>query len=288
MVDPAALAAFEAARPRLAALAYRMLGMVSDAEDVVQETYLRWHAADHDAVRSPDAWLMTACSRIAIDHLRRAKQERDAYVGPWLPEPLVVESSDPTTLAESVSMAFMMVMERLTPEERAAWLLHEAFDFAHAEVGQMLGKSSVAVRQLVSRGRRHLDAAKPRFAVDRAQAEALAAQFLGAVATGDLAALTQLLAADATLHSDGGGKVSAARHDVRSAEHVARFLIGVSSKMPADLTVRAVTLNGAPSVLLRAAGRSVGTMTLGLDQGRVITVYIVRNPDKLARLDQLA
>src|SRR5262245_20436968 len=169
--DP--VATFEAERPRLRALAYRMLGTLGDAEDAVQDTYLRWHRTDRAAVRTPQAWLVSACTRICIDRLRRARTERAAYIGPWLPEPMIVEPQEsPTTLDETLSLAFLVVLERLSPSERAAWLLHEAFEYDYPEIARALEKSEAACRQLVSRAKRHLREARPRFAPDRSQADA--------------------------------------------------------------------------------------------------------------------
>ncbi len=284
MREDEVLSAFEAARPRLFALAYRMVGLVEDAEDIVQETFLRWQSTEHAPVRSADAWLLTACTRIAIDHLRRVQAERNAYVGMWLPEPVESESMDATVLSESLSVAFLVLMERLTPEERAAWLLREAFAIEHDEVARILGKSSVAVRKLVSRGRRHLQGSTPRFRPDTRQAEALAARFLNAVTVGDLEGLITMLAPDATLRSDGGGRVPSALNVVSGAERVARFLVGVAAKLPPDVTATRATLNGGPGVILSVRGGVAGTLALEMSAETVRRVFIVRNPDKLSRL----
>jgi RNA polymerase sigma-70 factor (ECF subfamily) len=284
--DP--VATFEAERPRLRALAYRMLGTLGDAEDAVQDTYLRWHRTDRSSVRTPQAWLVSACTRICIDRLRRARTERAAYIGPWLPEPMVVEPQDSPTLDDTLSLAFLVVLERLSPAERAAWLLHEAFEYDYPEIARALDKSEVACRQLVSRARRHLKAARPRFAPDRALADALAARFARAAASGDRAALMAMLAPAAELWSDGGGKALAALNVITGADRVARFMIGVTRKQPAGLHRTFARINGMPSLIARLGGRPYFTLSLDIVEGRIAGIYIVRNPDKLRRLPAVA
>ncbi|HJQ55810.1 MAG TPA: RNA polymerase sigma factor SigJ [Vineibacter sp.] len=288
MADAAALddpvATFEAERPRLRALAYRMLGTMGDAEDAVQDTYLRWHRTECAAVRTPQAWLVSACTRICIDRLRRARTERSAYIGPWLPEPMIVETGDSPTLDDTLSLAFLVVLERLSPTERAAWLLHEAFEHDYAEIARALDKSEAACRQLVSRARKHLKDSRPRFAPDRAKADALAARFASAVASGDRAALMALLAPEAELWSDGGGKALAALNVIRGADRVMRFMVGISGKQPAGLRTRPARLNGMPGLIGTVGGAPQFTLSLDVVEGRIAGVYIVRNPDKLRHL----
>jgi len=280
--DP--VATFEIERSRLRALAYRMLGTLGDAEDAVQDTYLRWHRTDRRTVRTPQAWLVSACTRICIDRLRRARTERDAYVGPWLPEPMIVETENSPTLDDTLSLAFLVVLERLSPAERAAWLLHEAFDYDYREVANALDKSEEACRQLVSRANRHLKAARPRFAPDRAQADALAMRFAQASLTGDRAALMEMLAPDAELWSDGGGKAVAALNVITGADRVMRFVIGVTRKQSSTMHRTPARINGMPGVIGRLHGVPLFTWSLDIVDGRVAGIYIVRNPDKLKRL----
>ncbi|MCW5749213.1 MAG: RNA polymerase sigma factor SigJ [Alphaproteobacteria bacterium] len=278
------VATFEAERPRLRALAYRMLGTLGDAEDAVQDTYLRWHRTDRAAVRTPQAWLVSACTRICIDRLRRARTERAAYVGPWLPEPMVVETPDSPTLDDTLSLAFLVVLERLSPAERAAWLLHEAFEVDYPEIARALDKSEPACRQLVSRARRHLKAGRPRFAPDRATADGLAARFAGAAASGDRVALMALLAPEAELWSDGGGKAVAALNIIRGADRITRFMIGVTRKQPAAMRRVPARLNGMPGLIAYLNGAPYLTLALDIVDEHIAGGYIMRNPDKLRHL----
>ena len=281
---------FELQRPFLRGLAYRMLGSLADADDVVQETYVRWQAADRAAVASPRAWLVTTCTRLAIDELRSARRRREAYVGPWLPEP-VVEGALPgeaAELAESLTVAFLLLLERLAPVERAAFILHEALDLPHGEVAAALGKSPAASRQLVSRARRRLPGGRrraPRPAPDRAEQARRAEVFFAALRAESVEGLVALLAADAEAHSDGGGRAVAARRVVRGAARVARLLAGAYRKRWPGTEARAVAINGRPGLLLMHAGRVMSALSLDLDAaGLVRAVYTVRNPDKLARV----
>jgi RNA polymerase sigma-70 factor (ECF subfamily) len=283
----AASAQFEPERGRLTRLAYRMLGSQSEAEDAVQDTYLRWHRAERGAVRQPAAWLTTACVRICIDRLRAAKAEREAYTGPWLPEPLVLDATTPADLADQLSIGLMLVLERLTPPERAAYVLHEAFDYDHDEIARALGRSQTACRQLLSRARRHVRDNRPRFAADRARAEELARRFSLAVASGQVGAFADILAADAKLISDGGGKALAALNVIDGADRVARFLIGVNRKQPAGWRAVAAEINGAPGTIGYVDGKPYFALSLEIAGGLVRAVHIVRNPDKLGHLPPL-
>jgi RNA polymerase sigma-70 factor (ECF subfamily) len=290
-VDAAANDAFAAARPRLIALAYRMLGSMGDAEDAVQETFIRWHGADKAAIRTPAAWLTTACTRLCIDRLRKAKAERAAYVGTWLPEPVAVEPPEDEALGESLSLAFLVMLERLSPAERAAYLLHDVFESDYAAVAAALGKSEQACRQLVSRARKNLGVPesapkpKPRFAADPAHAEELAGAFVAASRAGDTKRLMAILAEDAELWSDGGGKAAAALNVIHGADRVARFVIGVRSKQDPALRVVFRPVNGRPGVVGYVGARADFALALEPGKsGRIGAIYIVRNPDKLARL----
>jgi RNA polymerase sigma-70 factor (ECF subfamily) len=276
-----ALAIFEAHRPRLFGLAYRMLGAVSDADDVLQDARLRWLAADHAAIENAEAYLVTIVSRLALDQLGSARARREVYVGPWLPEPV---ATAPAVDAHDLSLAFLHLLERLSPPERAAFLLAEVFDYSHAEVAQVLGKSEAACRQLAARARAHLREERPRLVDGGAHARMLAA-FVAACASGELAALERLLRDDVVVVSDGGGKVSAATRPVRGAGRAARMLVGLVRKGGAGLVPEPVVLNGVPSLLLRdATGRIDNAIVLDVADGRIASVYIVRNPDKLASL----
>lgn len=282
---------FAAARPRLIALAYRMLGSMGDAEDAVQETFIRWHGADRAAIRTPAAWLTTACTRLCIDRLRKAKAERAAYVGTWLPEPVALEPPDDEALGESLSMAFLVMLERLSPSERAAYLLHEVFEQDYAAIASALGRSEPACRQLVSRARKNLGMPersarrKARFTADAAHAAELAGAFVAAAHAGDTARLTAMLAEDAELWSDGGGKALAALNVVRGADRVARFFVGIRDKQDPELTLQFRPVNGRPGVVGHVGARADFALALEPGEGgRIAAVYIVRNPDKLARL----
>lgn len=274
---------FERARPRLWGLAYRMLGSAADADDAVQDTYLRWQAAGLDHIDTPEAWLTTVCTRRAIDMLRAARRARTDYVGPWLPEPVIApEAGAELELAESLSTAFLLLLERLSPTERAAYLLREVFDYAYADVAASLNKSEAACRQLVSRARRHVGHDRARFAPPPERRQDLLESFLGAMQSGSVENLATLLSEDAELWSDGGGKVLAARNVIHGANNVARFLHGVWQRVWAEQDVRRVAVNGGAGLLLGARGTLESVVTFGIaPDGRIGAIYVVRNPDKL-------
>ena len=280
--------AFTEHRPLLFSIAYRMLGSVMDAEDMVQETFLRWQQAPAAEIGDPRAYLATTVTRLCIDHLRSARVRREQYVGPWLPEPLVSpetgDLAENAALAESLSVAFLLLLERLSPTDRAALLLHDVFDYDYNEVGRILAKSAATCRQIVHRARERVASGKPRFNATPEQAEQVTGQFLHACSAGDLQGLMLLLAPDAALWSDGGGKAAAARNVVVGADRVARFLLGGLRKTPDLLTPQPAILNGRPGVITYADGRPAFTLSLDVDNGRVQTIYIVVNPDKLAAL----
>lgn len=283
---------FTAARPRLIALAYRMLGAMGDAEDAVQETWIRWHGADRATIRTPAAWLTTACTRICIDRLRKAKVEREAYVGTWLPEPVAVEAPEDGVLGESLSMAFLVMLERLTPAERAAYLLHDVFEQDYPAVATALDKSEPACRQLVSRARKSLNVKdeegakpKPRFQADPTRAEELATAFITAARAGDSKRLMAMLAEDAELWSDGGGKAIAALNVIHGADRIVRFFAGIRTKQDPGIALRYQPVNGRPGIVGFVGARIDFALALEpAESGRIGAVYIVRNPDKLARL----
>ncbi len=283
---------FEEHRPVLTGVAYRMLGRVADAEDVVQDAWLRWSAADRDDVQQPRAYLVRITTRLAIDRLRQLQSRREAYVGPWLPEPLVTDfghtvpdTAERAVLAESVSFAVLVVLESLSPLERAVFVLREAFGFPFAEIATALDRSEAAVRQLAGRARRHVEERKPRFDVDPDERRALTERFLAAASGGDLDSLMSLLAPDVRLVGDSGGKAKAPLRVIETADKVGRFLAGAAQKgVAAVVDYRFVELNGAPALLVLADGRPDSVFQLEVVDGRIQCIYIVRNPDKLTGL----
>ena len=294
-------ATFEPHRRRLLGLAYRMLGSMADAEDAVQETYLRWHATDRDRVSDPRAFLMTTTTRICLDMLTSARARREEYVGPWLPEPVVdtagLAPDSRTELAEDLSIALLLILDQLSPLERGAFLLHDVFDFSFSEVGAALERSEAACRQLASRARAHVRAARPRGAthlpprtgqVDEKHAKLMSA-FAAATASGDLDALTQMLASDVRIVTDGGGKVRSALEVIEGADRAARFLVEVTRKRPGawwrdDFTVRFATVNDLPGVIVDAPEGTVQTTAFEIEDDVIRALYVVRNPDKLRHL----
>ncbi len=270
---------FLAARPMLFALAYRMLGSSSEAEDVLQEAWLR--ASTAKDVKNAEAWLTTVVTRLCLDVLGSARVRREEYVGPWLPEPIVTEGPEQAAeLADSVSLAFLVLLEELSPAERAAFLLREVFRFDYAEVGSMLDRSETSCRQLVSRAHKHVDERRTRFTADRARAQELSLSFLSACQTGDLGTVTSMLAADAVLISDGGGKVSAARRPINGPDHIGRFLIGVLQKVP-TATYKVATVNGEPGVVSYLDGKVLNAVAVEVVDDLITGIRIVSNPDKL-------
>lgn len=278
--------AFEANRSRLKRLAYRMLGSVSEAEDVVQDAWLRWRGAG-EGVTDPAAWLVRATTRLCIDRLRAAKVEREAYRGPWLPEPLIEPlAEDPVERAEAVSIAFLLALERLSPLERAVFLLHDVFDQDYAEIAGTLERSEAAVRQLASRAREHVRSAKPRFVVDQAKAVQLAQAFMAASAAADFKTLAGLLAEDAIMVTDGGGKRKAALRVLVGRGDIVGLIKGLSWRTgQTDLGAFEVArVNGLPGFILRLSdGLAVMAFEPG-DDGQIAAIYNIRNPDKLTHL----
>ncbi len=281
--------AFVELRPLLFGVAYRMLGSATEAEDVVQECYLRWRRVPDEDVGSPRAFLTAVVTRLCIDHLRSARVRRVTYVGPWLPEPLVTEAmpdaDERAELAESVTMAFLVLLESLTPLERAAFLLREVFGSPYPEVAGILGRSEEACRQLVARARRAVGERRRRFEADRERGRELAERFLAACASGDTAGLIELLTEGVVLVSDGGGRVSTARRPVVGREHVARFLMGLTRRGPArGVTVRVTEVNRDPGAIVSAGGAPVAVIVLEPEGARIGAVRIVLNPEKLRAL----
>jgi RNA polymerase sigma-70 factor (ECF subfamily) len=271
-------------RPYFFTVAYNMLGSVMDAEDVVQEAYLRWERAGAVA-ESPKAYLTAVVTRLCIDFLRSAKVRRETYVGPWLPEPLVMAVSpnveEDVTLSETLSLAFLVLLESLSPTERAVFLLRQVFDYDYAEIAAIVGKSEANCRQMMRRARQHIEAGKPRYDVPLKQQEALVAQFAEACVAGDLEGLINLLAEDIEVWSDGGGKVVAARKVVYGREMVARFLLGIMRLAPDNAESQFALINGQLGIVARVHGRPVLVMALEVGNGRVQTIRNILNPDKL-------
>ncbi|GGW11583.1 RNA polymerase sigma24 factor [Streptomyces capoamus] len=291
MTDDLATDVFEEHRPLLMAVAYRMLGRVADAEDVVQDAWLRWYRADRAQVREPRAYLVRVTTRLAVDRLRQVQSRGEAYVGPWLPEPYLTEftgtapdSADRAELADTVSLAVLVVLESLSPLERAVFVLREAFGYPYAEIAALLDRAEPAVRQLAGRARRHVAERRPRYEADPVRRRDLTERFLAAAAGGDLAGLLSLLAPDARLVADSGGKAKAPLRVLHTADKVGRFLIGVARPVAADLSFRPVQVNGGPALLVLSDGKPHTLFQVDIADGRITTVYLVRNPDKLRHL----
>lgn len=274
---------FESERARLCSLAYRMLGSMAEAEDVVQDAFLRWRAEDDSLIESPGAYLTTIVTRLCFDVQKSARARRESYVGPWLPEP-VGGSEEPSRDPQSISLAFLVMLETLSPLERAAFLLAEVFDCSHAEVGRILERDEAACRKLVSRAKAHVLERKPRFAPSREAHERVLAGFLMTCATGDVAGLSRMLAADVTAWNDGGGRVHAALKPVHGPDRVARFVLGVLKKGSRDLGATIADVNGWPCIVLRDGDRVVSITDVETDGERIFAIRSVLNPDKLRRV----
>jgi RNA polymerase sigma-70 factor (ECF subfamily) len=284
---------FEKLRPLLFAIAYRILGSVTEAEDAVQETWLRYESSPTQPT-SPKAFLSAVVTRVSIDMLRSARARRETYVGQWFPEPLLTDPyEDPARsaeLADSVSMAALLLLERLTPLERAVFVLREVFGFAFPEIASAVGRSEAACRQLAARARRHMDAGRPRFEADRREREELATRFFDALRDGDIDGLKELLAADVEMVADSGGKAPALARSVFGADNVARVLVSVFPLLiKIDARVEPCALNGQPGAIVRDRdGKVVGTLTLDVLGGRIQTIRSVANPEKLEHVGPVA
>jgi RNA polymerase sigma-70 factor (ECF subfamily) len=282
-------AVFEEHRHLLFAVAYRMLSTVADAEDVVQDAWLKWSAADRSDVADPKAYLVRIATNLALDRLRSARSQRESYVGPWLPEPLLTtpDIAEDVTMTESVSMAMLVVLETLTPLERAVFVLREVFGFSYAEIATAVDRSEVSVRQLGHRAREHVHARRPRFETGSEQRREVTERFFAATLGGDLNRLMEVLAPDVTLWTDGGGKVRAALRTIEGADKVARWLTAVSARpyagvQPADMTFDTAEINGVPGVVIIGPAGPIGVFTVDVaDDGRVAAIHLVANPDKL-------
>ncbi|MCX8475792.1 MAG: sigma-70 family RNA polymerase sigma factor [Sphingomonas sp.] len=281
MTDDAA-ASFDPLRPRLTRIAYRMLGSVADAEDVVQDAFLRWMGADRKAIREPEAFLRRVVTRLCLDQLKSARARRETYVGPWLPEPVVEEEAE----ADDVTLPLMLALERLSPLERAAFLLHDVFGLPFDEIAETIGRDAAAARQLASRARTHVRAARPRFDLPKEKGLEIAAAFFHASRSGDMTSLRGLLADDVSVYSDGGGKVHAGLRPILGIEDVmklhgslARFFAKEMSRVE-----RWGMINGLPGFVTREPGGLLQTTALAIEDGKIIGIYIMRNPDKLRHL----
>lgn len=282
---------FQTHRPRLLALAYRLLGSRADAEDVVQDAWLRWANTDTDTIRDAEAWLVTATTRLGLDRLRALKRERLQYIGPWLPEPLEITlepdtSTDPAqafALADEVSVAFLSLLEQLGPEERAAFLLKEAFDHSYQQIGELIGHSEANCRQLVHRAKQRLQAGRPRFQAAPDQHRKLLARFMEAAQRGDSEAIQALLHANATHVSDGGGVVTATVRPLLGAERIGRLYWAIARR-GAALPARLGYVNGELAILRFAHGKLASFTTVEVDGDRIVALYSVLNPNKLPLL----
>jgi RNA polymerase sigma-70 factor, ECF subfamily len=274
--------AFEAHRPLLFSIAYRMLGSATEAEDVVQDAWLRARQDEHAEVRSPRAYLATIVTRLCIDHLRSAERTRMVYPGPWLPEPLAEPNQESALLASSLSTAFLVLLEKLTPTERAVFLLREVFELDFDDIAKAVDKSPANTRQILTRARARLQEPRRRFTVPRRESEQIVRRFRHAVGTGDVDELMAMLHADATLVSDGGGKAAAAMRPVLGADRIAKFILGYADKAHwSESDFELVTINGTPGLLMRHALAGDGTFSFDIEDGRIRAIYVVRNPDKL-------
>ena len=280
---------FSEYRKLLFAIAYRLLGSAADAEDVVQDAWFKWSGADRSRVSDPKAYLARIVSNLAVERLRSTRRQRETYVGPWLPEPILTQAdaAEDVATAESVSLAMLVVLETLSPLERAVFVLKEVFDFSYPEIAEAVDRSEPAVRQAGHRARNHIQARRPRFETDRAKKRAVTERFFAASTGGDINELMDLLAPEVTLWTDGGGKVRQAMRPIIGAPNVARWLAGTVQRPYegveiADMTAEVVDINGGPGIVIRGAGRIIATLTVDLDaNGKIETIHNVANPDKL-------
>jgi RNA polymerase sigma-70 factor (TIGR02957 family) len=279
---------FVAHRSLLFTVAYEMLGSAADAEDVLQESWLRWAEVDQSQVRDPRAYLIRVVTRQALNRLRTVSRRREEYVGEWLPEPLLTspDVAEDVELAESVSIAMLTVLETLGPTERAVFVLRDVFDMSYAEIAQAIGKSAATARQIARRAREHVAARRPRVRVSRSEQQAVVERFLRALRTGELQELMEIMSPDVVLIADGGGLAGAARVPIHGAERVAK-LLARANRVLATLEMRTILLNGAPAGRIEIDGEPTA-VSLVVENGRVTRIYVMRNPRKLTRLDQTA
>ncbi|SCY17248.1 RNA polymerase sigma-70 factor, ECF subfamily [Streptomyces sp. 136MFCol5.1] len=280
---------FHKHRNLLFSVAYRLLGIAADAEDAVQDAWIKWSSADRSQVADPKAYLTRIVSNLSLERLRSTRYKRETYVGPWLPEPILTsgDTAEAVTDAESVSMAMLVVLETLSPIERAVFVLKEVFDFSHAEIAEAVERSEAAVRQAAHRAREHVRARRPRFTTDRPRQREITERFFAAATGGDVNALMELLSPDITLWTDGGGKVRQALRPVVGAQTVAAWFAAIGTVTyqgvePADMNAELVEINGGPGMLFSGSGRVIATVTFDFDaDGRITSIHNVANPDKL-------
>jgi RNA polymerase sigma-70 factor (ECF subfamily) len=288
MIDQS-LSLFEEHRGLLFGIAYRMLGSVTDAQDMVQESYLRWQQAGDEPIRSPRAWLTTVVTRLCISHLQSARVKREAYVGSWLPEPLVDEQAgdpaDASQLADSLSLAFLVLLETLSPTERAVFILREGFDCEFSDIARIVEKSEANCRQILARARKRIDERRPRYDVARTDAEKLVASFVAAMRNGDVESLVASMSDDVVLVLDAGGKPGALLRPIHGAEPIARVMINVLRRIgPEPGEVRPATINGLPGFVRFQDGQAQGVLAFGIADGRIKALFSITNPDKLRHL----
>jgi RNA polymerase sigma-70 factor, ECF subfamily len=280
---------FDQYRGLLFSIAYRMLGSVSDAEDMMQETFIKWQEVTDENIRSPRAYLVTILSRLCINHLQSAQVQREEYIGVWLPEPIITDSGDgPFNLIkvdESISMAFLVLLERLTPTERAVFLLREVFEYEYGEIGSIIRQSEVNCRQILKRARQHIAALRPRFEIAKSNHDALLESFLKAIGTGELSGLVALLADDVVLRSDGGGKGVAVPNEIRGIDKVGRGILGGMSRLlPRNLIRKLARINGEPGLINYLDGRPHSVLTIEVSGNRISSLHVITNPEKLKHL----
>ncbi len=283
MASGNAAATFDPLRPKLIRIAYRMLGSVADAEDVVQEAFLRWLDADRDAVREPEAYLRRVVTRLCLDHLKSARHRRETYIGPWLPEPVVEAAEDEI---DDVTLPLMMALERLSPLERAAFLLHDVFGVSFEEIAETIGREAATCRQLASRARAHVRAERPRFHMPKERGLEIAAAFFAASRNGDMHELQSLLAADVTMYSDGGGKRPASRRPIVGFDDVMQFHASLARLFARKMSqiVRYGLINGLPGFVTIEPDDTLQTTALQVEDGKIVAIYVMRNPDKLRHI----
>jgi len=279
-----AAASFDPLRPTLVRIAYRMLGSVADAEDVVQDAFLRWLATDRAAVRVPEAFLRRVVTRLCLDQLKSARHSRETYIGPWLPEPIVADEEE----VDDVTLPLMLALERLSPLERAAFLLHDVFGVSFEEIAETVDRDPAACRQLASRARTHVRAARPRFDMPKERGMEIAEAFFAASRSGDMGTLSAMLAADVTVHADGGGKASAAGHPIIGFDEVLKLQTGLARYFAEHMSrmIRWGFVNGLPGFVTMEHGGILQTTALAIEDGKVVAIYITRNPDKLRHLGE--
>jgi RNA polymerase sigma-70 factor (ECF subfamily) len=283
---------FEEQRPLLFSIAYRMMGTVMEAEDIVQDAYLRWQRVAADKVDSPKAYLSAVVTRLSIDALRSAQAQREQYIGPWLPAPLLTDAANnpagKQALSESLATAFLIILETLKPVERAVFLLREVFDYDYGEIAQIVGKSEANCRQIVSRARRHIAKRRPRFEVSQTQQTRAVEQFIHSLDTGDPQGLLAVMGPEVTWWSDGGGLPGIARKPIHGAENVTRFVLNITRRAPDNVINRLVEINGAPGVIIVVDGRPFTTLSFDVTGGQITAVYAVVNPEKLRGIPALS